>query len=193
MGPPVHRRVRDAGVRQRWRHRRKRGRRRLGESGLGGGTESGASTRVSGSSPERIPIGSRESDIFKTMFRLRTRARLVSLIAVLAVLMGSLAPSLGHALAAGSGDSWVEVCTTQGSRWIQTGDDGSKRGPASAHAFEHCPCCSPHTPALGPLPEGREWYLAVGLAYELARTLLTAPRTLHAWRGAQPRAPPHSS
>ena len=40
MGPPVHRWVRDATVRQRWRHRRKRGRRRQGESGLGGGTES---------------------------------------------------------------------------------------------------------------------------------------------------------
>jgi hypothetical protein len=114
-------------------------------------------------------------------------------MAILAVLMGLLAPSLGHALAAGAGDRWVEVCSTQGSRWIQTGDDGTGRAPGSAHASEHCAYCSPHAPALGPVPEAVHGYLAVGLAHEPARAFLAAPRTLRAWLGAQPRAPPLSA
>jgi hypothetical protein len=127
------------------------------------------------------------------MSRHRFHARLISLIAVLAVLMGTLAPSLSHALAAGTGDSWVEVCTVQGSRWVETGDDGTKRAPGAAHVLEHCPSCSPHAPALGPLPETRHGYLAAGLAHELPLAFLAAPPTALAWLGAQPRAPPRFS
>jgi hypothetical protein len=111
-------------------------------------------------------------------------------MALLAILMGSLAPSLSHALAKVAGDSRVEVCTTQGIEWIEAGHDGTKPAPASPHAFDHCFYCSPHAPGLGPLPETHRGYLPVGLAHGVSRAVLAAPRTLDGWLGAQPRAPP---
>lgn len=111
-------------------------------------------------------------------------------MALLAILMASLAPALSHALATGAGSGWVEVCTIQGAERMYAADDDTKPAPASAHVFDHCPYCSLHLPGLGPLPDTRRGYLPVGLAHEVWRIFLAAPRTLHAWLGAQPRAPP---
>ncbi|NUZ07388.1 DUF2946 domain-containing protein [Piscinibacter koreensis] len=120
----------------------------------------------------------------------RVHARFTSWIAVLAMLLGSLAPSVTYALGSSMGASWIEICTTQGSKWIRAGDDGSERAPGSAHPFEHCPYCSLNTPALGMPPAAIAAHLPLRLAHEVPQAFLAAPRTLHAWASAQPRAPP---
>jgi len=120
----------------------------------------------------------------------RVHTRLTSWIAVLAILLASLAPSLSQAFASGTGSNWVEVCTTQGSKWITPGDDGTKRAPAAAHVLDHCPYCSVHAPTLGLPPVVSLTRLPLQLAHEVPRAFLAAPRTLHAWVTAQPRAPP---
>jgi hypothetical protein len=121
----------------------------------------------------------------------RAHRRITSWIAVLAVLLAALAPALSHALASATGNQWIEVCTAQGSKWVQAGQDGSEReAPASAHLSEHCPYCSLQTGALG-LPSAE--YMArlpLRLSDEVPLAFLSAPRTLHAWVTAQPRAPP---
>lgn len=127
------------------------------------------------------------------MRRLRAHARFTGWIAVLAVLLASLLPTVGHALAAGQGGDWVEVCTAQGSRWVQAGDDGAGRAPASAHVLDHCPYCSLHAPALGLPPTVETVLPTLRGGDELPLAFLAAPRTLHAWASAQPRAPPFSS
>jgi hypothetical protein len=124
------------------------------------------------------------------MRAVRAHRRLTSWIAALAILLASLAPALSHALASATGFTWIEICTTQGSKWIKTGEDGSEPGPASAHVLDHCPYCSLHAPTLG-LPPAAHWaHLPLRLSHEVPLPFLTAPRTLHAWVSAQPRAPP---
>lgn len=124
------------------------------------------------------------------MCEFRVHVRTTGWIAVLAILLASLAPTLGHALASGMGSNWVEICTTQGSKWIAPDEDGSERTPASAHVLDHCPYCSLHAPTLGVPPVANLTHLPLRLAHEVPRAFLAAPRTLHAWVSAHPRAPP---
>lgn len=107
------------------------------------------------------------------------------------MLLAALAPALSHALASATGTQWVEICTAQGSKWIQVGEDGSERGtPASAHVLDHCPYCTLHAPNLGLPPVQHLAQLPLPLRHEVPLAFLSAPRTLHAWVSAQPRAPP---
>ena len=123
----------------------------------------------------------------------RAHRQLTTWIAALAILLASLAPSLSHALASATGTDWIEICTTQGARWVDAGEDGSERAPASAHVLDHCPYCSIHAPALGLPPASDSAYQPSRLAHEVPLAFLAAPRTLHAWVSAQPRAPPQFS
>jgi len=123
----------------------------------------------------------------------RTHGRLTTWIATLAILLASLAPSLSHALASVTGTDWIEICSTQGSKWVDAGEDGSERAPASAHVLDHCPYCSIHAPALGLPPANDSAQMPSRLAHEVPLAFLAAPRTLQAWVSAQPRAPPQFS
>lgn len=114
-------------------------------------------------------------------------------IAILAILLSSLLPTLGHAIGSGAGKSFVEVCTSQGSKWIQAGDEGTDDAPASAHLLDHCPYCSLQGSTPGLPPAGALALPVPTLAHAVPRAFLAAPRTLHAWRSAQPRAPPQFS
>lgn len=120
----------------------------------------------------------------------RAHHRLTHWIASLAILLASLAPSLSQALASASGTSWIAVCTTQGSKWIQSAADGSERAPGSVHVVDHCPYCSLHAPTLGLPPATDLVLLPLRRCREVVAAFLAAPRTLHAWVSAQPRAPP---
>lgn len=124
------------------------------------------------------------------MRAVRAHRRLTSWIAALAILLASLAPALSHALASATGADWIEICTIQGSKWVQAGEDGSERAPASAHVLEHCPYCSLQTPTLGLPPVTQRVAVPPRLSHAVPRAFLSAPRTLHAWVRAQPRAPP---
>jgi hypothetical protein len=116
--------------------------------------------------------------------------RLTGWIAAFVILLASIAPALSHALAPATGNNWIEICTTQGSKWIKASQDGSERAPATAHVLDHCPYCSLQTPTLGLPPAHHLAQLPLGLGHEPPLALLAAPRTLHAWVSARPRAPP---
>ncbi len=107
--------------------------------------------------------------------------------AVVALLVAALAPALSHAVSARAAISASDVCRV----------DDSVRGDATpaphggAHPFEHCPYCTLHADgvALPPAaPAGSTLRLDLGDGLPVA--FLAAPRTLHAWVSAQPRAPP---
>ncbi|WP_085316148.1 DUF2946 domain-containing protein [Derxia lacustris] len=117
--------------------------------------------------------------------------RLASWLALLAVLMAALAPTISQALAArDAAPQLVRVCSVDGDKWRPFAIE--RKQPAShhgAHAFEHCPFCSLHADAA-PLP-AQPVALPLPLASDEApAAFLDAPRTLHAWASAQPRAPP---
>lgn len=123
------------------------------------------------------------------MNRLRAHRRLTTWVATLAVLLAALAPTVSFALGSRLGASWVEVCTVAGSKWVNAGE-GEPAAPAASHVFEHCHFCSIHTPAIGMPPAPLAQLPIVDAAAVVPPAFLTAPRTLHAWASAQPRAPP---
>jgi hypothetical protein len=112
-----------------------------------------------------------------------------SWIAALAVLLAALAPALSHAM----GSSWVEVCTFEGSKWVQVDAGDDTGAPSASHTFEHCPFCSLHVPTPGVPPASTVLPLVLAPTDEFPLAFLAAPRTLHAWVSAQPRAPPSAS
>jgi|JI10StandDraft_1071094.scaffolds.fasta_scaffold145131_2 hypothetical protein len=107
------------------------------------------------------------------------------------LLLLALAPVLSHALQRQADDHLVEVCTAQGARWVEVDSDSAGAGTSSApgHLFEHCPACTLHATDVGMPPA--PLVLAMPMAQAAVPHLfLAAPRTLHAWLAAQPRAPP---
>ena len=125
--------------------------------------------------------------------RLGCTARLwSSWIAVLAVLMAALAPSVSHALNAKSGSPWVEICSAVGAKWVQPDDAPADEipVPAGMHALEHCPYCTPHADALA-IPAAPSAALASATpGDESPLALPAAPSPPRAWLNAPPRAPP---
>lgn len=115
------------------------------------------------------------------------------------MLAAVLLPTLSHAIHAAQGDSkWVEVCTTQGARFVVVGEgvvSDQSSAPGSSDATTHmqnCPCCgSSSAMGLPPPAAGAAW---VPLVSSLVPPLfLQAADTLFAWRTAQPRGPPSFS
>lgn len=119
----------------------------------------------------------------------RTHRRLACWLASLVVLLAALAPAVSQAMGATGG----VVCTPQGVKWVSGGgaDAGNSGGaPMAAHVLEHCPFCSIHAPTLGLPPAPLALPPVAERAGEPPTAFLAAPRTLHAWVSAQPRAPP---
>ena len=125
------------------------------------------------------------------MFFTRAARQFTLRIALFAMLMAALAPTISHALQAGGSDVWIEVCTVLGAKRValdpaQSGD----QTPASMDAMDHCPYCMLQANALG-MPPATTLVSNVGLlSYQVPRTFLFAPRLQFAWTAAQPRAPP---
>ena len=124
------------------------------------------------------------------MLRSRLFVRLATWAAFVAILMAALAPTLSHALASRGDAGWVEVCTAEGSRWVQGSGPGEPAAPAGTHALDHCGYCTLHNddPALP--TAGQQAEAVPAAAHALPIAFLRAARTAHAWVSAQPRAPP---
>lgn len=116
--------------------------------------------------------------------------RITAWLSCLVLLFAALAPSVSHALQSSRGAGWVEVCTADGSRWVAAGAEDSNPLPAQAHGLEHCPFCSLHAPTPGLPPADLLVVPPAGRDATLPPAFLHAPSTAHAWRSAQPRAPP---
>lgn len=70
----------------------------------------------------------------------RLRVRLLWL-ATLAILFGSLAPSLSAALASSPRQAWAEICTSTGVKLIAIDAGDSPEEHNSSHTGVHCPYC----------------------------------------------------
>lgn len=123
--------------------------------------------------------------------------KLISWIACLALLMGSVAPVLSHAFQPSQGGAdWVEVCTALGQQLVHV--DGAAAEPSKGkqtddHARAHCAYCSSHAVQLGLPPATSPVLFVPTLHYGLPELFLAAPRAVFAWSTAQPRAPPRIS
>ncbi|MCU0969650.1 MAG: DUF2946 family protein, partial [Rubrivivax sp.] len=87
----------------------------------------------------------------------RARRRATSWLMLVAMVLAALAPALSHALALGSGEpAWVEICTSEGSRWVKPGaaQESVPAQPADAVAAhsDHCLFCQAGTQGMAPPP-----------------------------------------
>jgi hypothetical protein len=127
---------------------------------------------------------------------LRLRRRFAAWLAIVAMLLGALAPTIAQARMGGSDRAdWLEICTTTGMVWVQadTGEvvrsvDGQ---PADAAGGMHCPWCTLHGGASGLPPAEAVAVLPLSPA-EQPPALYRAPSTGTVWATARSRAPPLS-
>lgn len=106
----------------------------------------------------------------------------------------ALLPTVSHALAFAQGGktAWAEVCTPQGMKLVALDDvPGFDTSPAAAGGhLDHCPYCTLAGQATGMPPAPLTTLDLRAAAESVPPLFLHAPRTLFAWRNAQPRAPP---
>jgi hypothetical protein len=125
----------------------------------------------------------------------RTYRRVAAWIAILAVVVAALAPTVSRAPDGDRTLAWAEICTEIGTRWVavtpgtdhrapQPGSDGTLSIDPCAYCVlqHHAPCLLPAraTPAAAAVLQGTE----------RPPEFLRAPRSLPAWASAQPRGPP---
>ncbi|MBL8387606.1 MAG: DUF2946 family protein [Hydrogenophaga sp.] len=72
-----------------------------------------------------------------------------------ALLLGTLAPAISRALASGAvsgGAGWVELCTSEGMRWVRVSDAPSRDAPpAPSGAMDLCGHCTLAAERFAPL------------------------------------------
>ncbi|HSW22122.1 MAG TPA: DUF2946 domain-containing protein [Burkholderiaceae bacterium] len=127
------------------------------------------------------------------MSRLRPFDRWVRWATLLALALATLAPGVAHALRHLRGDTmpWSQLCSATGSKRVVFGwEAGDDESTPRAHAFEQCMSCALHHDAGAPPAAADAVVLRAELAHAVPLLFLHAPRPQHAWRSAQPRAPP---
>jgi len=111
-------------------------------------------------------------------------------LAMLALVLGGLAPALTQALVAGTERAgWIQICTASGMSWVQIDAQGDAQATGKAGAASSgCTWCQHHGVAHLP-PSAPEFPLALGHPPEVAVVVaaaLLAPR----WPPGLSRAPP---
>lgn len=106
--------------------------------------------------------------------------------------LSALMPTLSAwAASAHAPDSWVEVCSSQGAKWVRASD---KSSDDTGHLFGnkgHCAFCllQQHAPLL-PTQTISLDIVALSTTELLPKLFLRSPRTLFAWSPLSARAPP---
>jgi hypothetical protein len=117
------------------------------------------------------------------------KRRFVHWIAILAILMGSVAPTISQAVSIaehGKGFT-VEICTTSGQKMVQKIDVGDETNQQSTS--ESCPYCVMHAALALPINTTLEF--AVPKALNLYPQLFyQSPKTLFSWVKLPSQAPP---
>jgi len=131
-------------------------------------------------------------------FIARRRAR-IAWVALVAMLMSALAPSLSHAtMATAAGAPWggalAEICTIDGAAVVAdaTGQRDSRSVPADHELlrFEHCPYCLSHAGAVALPTQPAVAVRPVDGGEPIPSAFLQAPAPCRARLAGQPRAPP---
>jgi Protein of unknown function (DUF2946) len=125
--------------------------------------------------------------------KIKAHSSIIHWIAIFAILMSALAPSISQALAINdpskSFDS--EICSVTGSKLIHivSADDQSKD-----HQFfaEHCPYCAVQPHYLPPLKSDLNFYLSQGNTF-FPQIYYQSPKPLFSWLTLPSRAPPSNS
>jgi hypothetical protein len=114
-------------------------------------------------------------------------------LASIAMLFAALAPSMSQAMAVASGDTWTEICSMGGTRFVKvasTTGDVSDHAPSDAGHVDHCPLCATHAGSFA-LPPGAGYSIPLIDTQQTHSFLFfQSPYPLAIWKRAQARAPP---
>jgi len=120
------------------------------------------------------------------------KRRLIHWIAILAVLMSALAPTISQAIALNeSGKGFVmQICSASGAKITQViGDNSSVPADQSATTDSHCPYCVVQGAYV--LPSVATFNFAVPQTVSLYPSLFyQSPKPLFVWGSSPARAPP---
>jgi len=127
------------------------------------------------------------------------RLRRTAFIALMAMLMVVFAPTASKLLITeGVGAHGVEVCTTEGTKWISVSELGpageAAHHPDPSSGSEHggdCPYCSLQTAQF--ISPSAQSFAATHTARALPPLFYRAPAPLFAWAHSRSRAPPRIS
>ncbi len=119
----------------------------------------------------------------------RTLRQTTGWLAALAILWAAMVPFLTHAWAAGSGSSWVEVCGTQGSKWVKVEAQDGDDQPSWLQMLAHCDHYLNQLPSLSTWPVSA-WSLEPQGLRAGSTGFRSWQAASFAWTVAQPRAPP---
>ena len=125
---------------------------------------------------------------------LRAHLKPVAWLALVAMLALAVLPTVSRALSFGGMNGWTENAAHAGMHGAGH-DHGQHAGAQAQHAghLEHCPLCALSFAAVTLPPAPSAAPALTLLRFEPPPLFLRAPRTLFAWRSAQPRGPPRLS
>ncbi len=118
---------------------------------------------------------------------------LIAWIAAFAILTGSLAPAISHALQRDAAAERMDICSSVGASSLAADDGDARRGAPAVpvdHLFQHCPYCALNADVLGMPPASASSSAAPALGFIEPEHVPATPRTRPAWTAQQPRAPP---
>jgi hypothetical protein len=131
---------------------------------------------------------------------LRLRQRPVAWLAIFAMLLGALAPTISRAMVPGAGARLLaDVCSAAGVGFVEVDRAKSSRsneaaidreGGQQAHSTDRCPYCCTHAGVAVASPQATGLLVASPGSVRLPRLSLVSPRPRHAWSPSHPRAPP---
>jgi Protein of unknown function (DUF2946) len=129
---------------------------------------------------------------------LRLRRRFTAWLAMLAVVLGALAPTVTQAMVAG-GDraGWLEICSVSGMAWVKvdTGEVGDPQPDGTAPVgglSQHCAWCTLHGGDAG-LPAVDMVSGVPARLTDLPPAFYLAPMAASVWMLAHSRGPPAAS
>lgn len=124
----------------------------------------------------------------------RVHRRFTAWLAMLALVLAALAPTLAQAVVAGSDRSdWVQICSATGMVWVQADQAaGDMESAPLADMGMQCPWCSLHSPATG-LPPALGSGVAAAAPASLPQAVTAAAPPVGVWIAAPARAPPFIS
>ena len=116
------------------------------------------------------------------------------MLAMLALVLSALAPTLAQAVVASSDRSdWVQVCSASGMVWVRL--DATTQAPEGLPAADMgtpCPWCQLHSPGAG-LPPAVPAVVPVALLPTFPIGLMAVAPPPGVWTAAAARAPPRLS
>jgi hypothetical protein len=125
----------------------------------------------------------------------RTYRTFASWIVGVSILVGALAPTLAQSWPGAAGATWLQVCTSLGTKLVKLDTTGVPTSPLPAPDQMHaqCPYCSLH--ASGAILSPVVWVALAALLFlfEVPRPALAVLRQRLSWVAPQSRGPPQAA